>query len=90
MDRKTAKMMGAAVALIAIPAAAAAGPVHSQVVPIVHSYAELLEPVSDATELLAASDAEASRARLIEVQYEAPNDHHQQDGRQYQQDRQQY
>jgi hypothetical protein len=84
MDRKTAKMVGAAVALIAVPSAAGALPAHSPVVPIVHSYAELLEPISDATALLAASNAEASRAKLIEAQYDVPNDqygqqhHHQQ------------
>jgi len=78
MQGKTATLIGAAALAIApaftAPAAAQASPV-----PLAASYADLLEPVSNAVERLKLADAEADArpAQLIQAQYHHHHHHHQ-------------
>lgn len=80
MDRKTGAMVGAAAALIAGPAIADAA-TSEPAVPVAASYAELLQPIPNATERLKLAEAQdaAQPARLIEAQYNpgyAAHHHH--------------
>jgi Tfp pilus assembly protein FimV len=74
MDRKTALMVGAAATALWAGSALAQAPA----VPIAATYAELLEPIPNAVERLALSDAEAAErsARLIPVQMDHHHHHH--------------
>jgi hypothetical protein len=73
--RSTAKIVGAAAALVTGPAVAATPP-QAQPVPVARSYAELLQPIGNPVERLAAADAQAPEPRLLEAQYVAYHHHH--------------
>jgi hypothetical protein len=79
MDSKSALMLGAAAAALAGgPALAAPPPSQSNAVPVVATYAELLEPIPNAVERLKLADAEAAARppQLIEVQFDPHHHHH--------------
>lgn len=72
-------MLGAAAAALGVcPALAAPSPPSAPAVPAAESYADLLEPIPNAVELLRASDAEAAMrpARLIPAQWVNHHHHH--------------
>ena len=78
MNRKTSTLMGAAVALAAAPALATSTADPGPAVPPAASYAELLQPITNAVERLKLAQAEDNNARppqLIEAQY-GPYPHH--------------
>jgi hypothetical protein len=78
MDGKLATLAGAA-ALAAVPALAGATPPTSEpAVPVAATYAELLNPIPNASERLQQADAqaEAAQPQLIEAQYVAHHHHH--------------
>jgi hypothetical protein len=77
MDGKIATLAGAA-ALAAVPALAGATPPASEpAVPVAATYAELLNPIPNASERLQRADAQAeARPELIEAQYVAHHHHH--------------
>jgi hypothetical protein len=74
MDGKVATLAGV-VALAAAPAIAMA---NTPVVPVATSYAELLQPIPNATERLQLADAQdqARDAMLIPAQWNGNNHHH--------------
>ena len=78
METKTINMIGAA-AVIAVGAATAA-PASAEPIPAAASYADLLQPVSDAMSRLTADDAarQNAPAELYRAQYNpgGPVDHH--------------
>ena len=77
MDRKIATMVGAAAALVAVPAAAQAAPAEMPAVPVAANYAQLLEPIPNAVEQLKTADREeAQRSAFQEIQYNAHHHHH--------------
>jgi hypothetical protein len=77
MNRKTATLVGASVALAAGSAFAAAPATEASPPPVASSYAELLQPIPNAVERLKASNAEAAaQPRLIEAQYAHHHHHH--------------
>jgi hypothetical protein len=79
MDSKSALMLGAAAAALAAgPGLAAPQSARSSAVPVVASYAELLEPIPDAVERLQLAEAEAAARppQLIEVQFDHHHHHH--------------
>ena len=81
MDKTKRGAAAALTALMALPAGAAvahAAPNATQAVPPAASYAELLEPIPNATERLRLSNEEAAtdQPKLILAQYAAPHHHH--------------
>ena len=79
MQRRTAGVLGAIAAIAAAPVAGATTtPANNSAVPVASSYAELLQPIPNATERLKLADAEASErpAVLIKAQYYAHHHHH--------------
>lgn len=78
MNRKTATLMGAAVAIAAGPAVATTSAVAAPAVPIAASYAELLQPIPNASERLKQADLEqsAAPARMIKAQWRDHHHHH--------------
>jgi dienelactone hydrolase len=79
MKRKTATLVGAAAALVAGPALAALTPAEASPVPTAASYAELLQPIPNATERLRLADAQSAAdapARIIPAQYHHHHHHH--------------
>jgi hypothetical protein len=88
MDFKTVLMVGAAVAALAASptfAAPRSAPIPASLVAA--SYADLLEPIPNAVELLQASDFEraARPVQLIQAQYEQRHHHHHHDSGWYRQ-----
>ncbi len=82
MDHKSALMLGAAAAALAAGPALASPPGgQSRAVPVVATYAELLEPIPDAVERLQLANAEAAARppQLIEVQFDHHHHHHHHD-----------
>ena len=78
MDGKIATLAGAA-ALIAAPALAGASPqaAPEPAVPVAATYAELLNPIPNASERLRIADAQDDATpQLIEAQYVAHHHHH--------------
>ena len=78
MDGKIATLAGAA-ALIAAPAIAGATPqaAPGPAVPVAATYAELLNPIPNASERLRIADAQDDASpQLIEAQYVAHHHHH--------------
>ena len=77
MDGKIATLAGVA-ALAAVPALAGATPPASEpAVPVAATYAELLNPIPNASERLQRADAQAeAQPQLIEAQYVAHHHHH--------------
>jgi len=71
MDTKTATLLAAAAALSSAPALAST--VHEAPIPKASSYADLLQPIPNATERLRAADLDTSNAleqpQLIQAQY---------------------
>jgi hypothetical protein len=78
MNRKTATLVGASVALAAGSAFTAAPAAETSIPPVASSYAELLQPIPNAVERLQAANAEADAQppRLIEAQYGRQHHHH--------------
>lgn len=87
MNRKTATLMGAAVAIAAGPAVATTSAVAAPAVPIAASYAELLQPIPNASERLKQADLEqsAAPARMIKAQWRDHHHHHHNHYRHYRQ-----
>jgi hypothetical protein len=77
MDGKVTTGIGVAAALVAGPSVASPTP-NEPAVPPAASYAELLQPIPNAVERLAQSNAEAAArpAALIPVQYQDHHHHH--------------
>ncbi|HVM99333.1 MAG TPA: hypothetical protein VMT68_03880 [Caulobacteraceae bacterium] len=79
MDTRTATLLAAAAALTSSPGLAST-PASEAPVPRVSSYAELLQPIPNATERLRAADLDTSNAaeqpQLIETQYYRDHHHH--------------
>ena len=79
MDGKIATLAAGAAALITAPAMASAAPQAPEpAVPVAASYAELLNPIPNASERLRLADAqgESAQPQLIEAQYVAHHHHH--------------
>ena len=81
MEKTKSGAAAALTALLALPAGAAvahAAPAPTQALPPAASYAELLEPIPNASERLRLADAEAASAapRMILAQYDVHNHHH--------------
>lgn len=78
MDRKIATIVGATAALVAAPAAAQARTAETPIVPVAANYAELLEPIPDATQQLKLADAQDARLQKVQFAFEfgTPRDHH--------------
>jgi hypothetical protein len=75
------KLLGGVSAVAAVTSLAGAAPASAAVEPVrmqAQSFAELLEPIPNATEQLKIADARdaAAEPRLIEAQYGYQNDHH--------------
>jgi hypothetical protein len=75
MKRSTAMLAGAATMALAA-GAVASSPAMADPIPVATSYADLLNPVPNAMERLAADDANQPAARMELAQYGGPVDHH--------------
>jgi len=77
MDRTTLGVAAALSAAIALPAGGANATAPTQsAVPQAQSFAELLDPVPNASERLRLADAQEAAPRLILAQYVNPQHHH--------------
>ena len=78
MDRKIATIVGAAAALVAVPAIAKAASGQTPALTPAVSYSELLEPIQNPIQTLKIADAQDKQARLQNVQLsiELGNAHH--------------
>ena len=78
MDKKIAGLLGAAAALTTLGSAQAAPAAPVQTLPAASNYADLLEPVPNATEILAADDQSLGdgQATVQLAQYHHHHHHH--------------
>ena len=88
MDRKIATIVGAAAALVAVPAAAHAAIHEAPAVSAAASYAELLEPIANPVEQLKIANARDAHSGFQDVQFSVGVDlghhhHHHHDRRWY-------